>query len=258
MAAAAVTAVRVLVPVLLLALARGVGSAPATPVEFTFTGFARENVTTSGAAVTSAGLLQLTNATNWVTPPRARRSPSPTFVAAILPRYPDAHGHGLAFALAPSAAGPARAVAGKYLGLFNTSDNVGNGTTSQVVAVEIDTALDAEFDDINDNHVGVDVHGLKSVASKSAGSVDVALASGSSCSRRAQAARPLVSCEVNLSSAVADQTYVGFSAANGAASSSHYVLGWSFRSAAAARRTSMSKLPRLPPPSGHKKATELP
>ncbi|XP_066395846.1 L-type lectin-domain containing receptor kinase IV.1-like [Miscanthus floridulus] len=103
---------------------------------------------------------------------------STTFVAAILPRYPDAHGHGLAFALAPSAAGPARAVTGKYIGLLNTSDNVGNGTTSQVVAVELDTALDAEFDDINDNHVGVDVHGLKSVASKSAGSVDVTLASG--------------------------------------------------------------------------------
>ncbi|XP_066385732.1 L-type lectin-domain containing receptor kinase SIT2-like [Miscanthus floridulus] len=294
MAAAAVTAVRVLVPVLLLALARGVGSAPATPVEFTFTGFARENVTTSGAAVTSAGLLQLTNATNWVfghgfypAPLRfkdaatgAPLSFSTTFVAAILPRYPDAHGHGLAFALAPSAAGPARAVAGKYLGLFNTSDNVGNGTTSQVVAVEIDTALDAEFDDINDNHVGVDVHGLKSVASKSAGSVDVALASGKllqvwieydGATTRLEVTvsaaavgvprprGPLVSCEVNLSSAVADQTYVGFSAANGAASSSHYVLGWSFRlGGGRAPDLDLSKLPRLPPPSGHKKATELP
>ncbi|XP_066333942.1 L-type lectin-domain containing receptor kinase SIT2-like [Miscanthus floridulus] len=302
MAAAAVTAVRVLVPVLLLALARGGGSAPAAPVEFTFTGFARENVTTSGAAVTSAGLLQLTNATNWVfghtfypAPLRfkdaatgAPLSFSTTFVAAILPRYSDAHGHGLAFALAPSAAGPTRAVAGKYLGLFNMSDIVGNGTTSQVVAVELDTALDAEFDDINDNHVGVDVHSLKSVASKPAGyvdtatggSVDVTLASGkllqvwieydgattrlevtvSTAAVSVPRPRvPLVSCEVNLSSAVADQTYVGFSAANGAASSSHYVLGWSFRlGGGRAPDLDLSKLPRLPPPSGHKKATELP
>ncbi|KAG0546901.1 hypothetical protein BDA96_01G033500 [Sorghum bicolor] len=296
-AAAAVTAVRVLVPVLLLALARGGGSAPAAPVQFTFTGFARENVTTSGAAAvaTGGGLLQLTNATNWVfghafyPAPLRFKDPatgapisfSTTFVAAILPRYPDAHGHGLAFALAPSAAGPAQAVAGKYLGLFNTSDNVGNGTTSEVVAVELDTAMDVEFDDINNNHVGVDVHSLRSVASKSAGSVDVALASGKllqvwieydGATTRLEVTVsaaavgvprppvPLVSCKVNLSSAVADQTYVGFSAANGAASSSHYVLGWSFLlGGGRAPDLDLSKLPRLPPPpSGHKKATELP
>ncbi|PWZ54492.1 L-type lectin-domain containing receptor kinase IV.1 [Zea mays] len=299
MAAVVTVAVRVMVPVLLLAPAPA-----AAAVEFTFTGFARENVTTSGAAATSSGgLLQLTNATNWVlghgfypSPLRfkdaasgAPLSFSTTFVAAILPRYPDAHGHGLAFALAPSAAGPGLAVAGKYLGLFNTSDNAGNGTTSEVVAVELDTALDVEFDDINDNHVGVDVHTLRSVASKPAGyvdaatggSVDVALASGrllqvwieyDGATTRLEVTVspagvgvprprvPLVSCEVDLSSAVADQTYVGFSAANGAASSSHYVLGWSFRlGGGRAPDLDLSKLPRPPPPSGgHKKATELP
>ena len=49
---------------------------------------------------------------------------------------------------------------------------------------------------------------------------------------------PLMSCEINLSSSiVADYTYVGFSAANGAAARSHYVLAGASASVAAAPRT---------------------
>ncbi|KAJ1292936.1 hypothetical protein BS78_01G029000 [Paspalum vaginatum] len=278
-------AIAALVPVvLLLALARGGSAAAAAAgaaVEFAFAGFASGNVTTSGAAVvTSSGLLQLTNQTNEVlghgfypAPLRfkdastgAPLSFSTTFVVAILPRYTDAHGHGIAFALAPSATMPG-AVAGKNLGLFNTSTHLGN-RTSDVVAVELDTAMDEEFDDIDGNHVGVDVNSLKSVASKPAASVGISLASGSllqvwieydgattrldvTLSAAGDAPRPpvpLVSCNVNLSSAVADLTYVGFSAANGAASSSHYVLGWSFRlGGGRAPDLDISKLPRPPP-----------
>jgi len=58
---------------------------------------------------------------------------------------------------------------------------------------------------------------------------------------------PLVSSTVNLSSVVADDTYIGFSGANGAASSSHYVLGWSFRiGGGRAPDLDLSKLPPLP------------
>ncbi|KAJ1292937.1 hypothetical protein BS78_01G029100 [Paspalum vaginatum] len=281
----AAAAVAVLAAVLLLA--RG-GSAAAAANEFVLAGFARDNVTASGvAAVASSGLLRLTNETNEVLghafypePLRfkdastgAPLSFSTTFVAAIVPRYPDAHGHGIAFALAPSPTVPG-AVAGKYLGLFNTSDSAGQGR-SGVVAVELDTAKDEEFKDINDNHVGIDVHSLWSVNSTAAGYTDagtgkfagVSLVSGDSLqvwieydganmrmevtvvspAGKPRPAVPLVSYTVNISSAVADDTYVGFSAANGAASSSHYVLGWSFRlGGGRAPDLDLSKLPSLP------------
>jgi serine/threonine protein kinase len=288
---ASAPAALLVVPVLLALLARGGPPAAATE-SFVLAGFAGANVTASGAAVvTSSGLLQLTNETNEAfghgfhpAPLRfkvkdastgAPVSFSTTFVVAILPRYPDAHGHGVAFALAPSAT-VAGAVAGKNLGLFNTSNHLGNGR-SEVVAVELDTAMDEEFADINDNHVGVDVNSLKSNCSKPAGyGVDsgpttskftnVSLVSGDplqvwidydGASTRLEVtvspagvprpAVPLVSCAVNLSSVVADDTYVGFSAANGAASSSHYVLGWSFRlGGGRAPDLDLSKLPRAP------------
>ncbi|RCV40173.1 hypothetical protein SETIT_9G031000v2 [Setaria italica] len=276
------------VPVLLALLARsGSPAAAGAATEFVLAGFAGANLTASGAAVvTSSGLLRLTNETNEAfghgfhpAPLRfkdastgAPVSFSTTFVVAILPRYPDAHGHGLAFALAPSAT-VSGAVAGKNLGLFNTSNHLGNGQ-NEVVAVELDTAMDEEFADINDNHVGVDVNSLKSNCSKPAGYVadagtvklNVSLVCGDplqvwieydGASTRLEVtvspagvprpAVPLVSCAVNLSSVVADGTYVGFSAANGAASSSHYVLGWSFRlGGGRAPDLDLSKLPRVP------------
>ncbi|GMH19052.1 hypothetical protein Nepgr_020893 [Nepenthes gracilis] len=43
-------------------------------------------------------------------------------------------------------------------GLLNASDN-GN-FTDHVFAVEFDTFRDLEFDDINDNHVGIDLNSL--------------------------------------------------------------------------------------------------
>ncbi|CAM0877435.1 unnamed protein product [Alopecurus aequalis] len=281
-----------LISLLLLSLPREVAAAD----EFVYAGFANGSVTTTGAAAVLAssgpGLLRLTNATKEVFghgfhpyPLRFRDATtgaplsfSTTFVLAIAPRYPDAHGHGLAFALAPSVVVPG-AVAGKYLGLFNTSDSLGNGT-SLIVAVELDTAMDAEFGDVDDNHVGVDVNGLHSVNATTAGYwIDNAGVGGG---RRLQnislnggqpiqvwieydgararlevtvspagaprPAVPLVSCAVNLSSSfVADDTYVGFSAANGAAASSHYVLGWSFRlGGGRAQDLDLSMLPKLP------------
>ncbi|KAF8757347.1 hypothetical protein HU200_010862 [Digitaria exilis] len=288
MAAAAVLAVLVATAQLLL-LVRG-GSPAATAVEFVFPGFSRDNVTTSGAAVVtsaSGGLLKLTNDTDEVfghgfypAPLRFKNAStglplsfSTTFVFAIAPRYPDAHGHGIAFALAPSPAVP-RAMAGKNLGLFNTSDDMGQRTSS-VVAVELDTAQDAEFSDINDNHIGIDVNALVSKNSTPAAYFDVttgrfvkfSLVNGNpqqvwieydgestrmevtiSPAGVPRPAIPLVSCVVNLSSALAgDETYVGFSGANGAAPSSHYVLGWSFRlGGGRAPDLDVSKLPSLP------------
>ncbi|KAK1642928.1 hypothetical protein QYE76_060733 [Lolium multiflorum] len=287
---------------LLLLLARYVAGAD----EFVYVGFANNSVTTTGAAAvltpsaSSGGLLRLTNDTKEVfghgfhpAPLRFRDATtgaplsfSTTFVIAIVPRYPDAHGHGLAFALAPSVAVPG-SVAGKYLGLFNTSDSLGNGT-SLIVAVEFDTVMDAEFGDVDENHVGIDVNGLHSVHATPTGywrddgagggrfeninlngaePIQVWIEYDGASARMEvtvspagtpRPAVPLVSCNLNLSSSVvADDTYVGFSAANGAAASSHYVLGWSFRlGGGRAQDLDLSQLPKLPssPESSNKKS----
>uniref|UniRef100_J3LU99 non-specific serine/threonine protein kinase n=1 Tax=Oryza brachyantha TaxID=4533 RepID=J3LU99_ORYBR len=274
---------------ILLLLARGGAAAD----EFVFPGFSSDVVNTTGVAVvTSSGLLQLTNETKEVfghgfyqAPVRLRNAStgaavsfSTSFVFAILPKYPDAHGHGLAFALAPSVVVPG-AVAGRYLGLFNTANSTG-----QIAAVEFDTAQDEELGDIDDNHVGVDVNSPKSKNSTAAGYHDAAAASEFTSlslisseplqvwieydgdSERLEVtlspagvprpATPLVSCTVNLSSHVTNDTYVGFSAANGAAASSHYVLGWSFRlGGGRAQELDLSKLPRIPSPSNSEKKT---
>ncbi|KAM3279560.1 hypothetical protein ACQJBY_046741 [Aegilops geniculata] len=281
--------------ILLLLFSRDVAGAQ----EFVYDGFAAGKVATTGAAVvTPSGILQLTNDTKETlghgfhpAPLRFREdatgapvSFSTTFVLAIAPRYPDAHGHGIAFALAPSVNVPG-AVAGKHLGLFNTSNNLGNGM-SQIVAVELDTVMDMEFQDVDDNHVGVDVNSLRSVKSNTAGYWhddgsgrrrfdSISLTGGSdapvqvwieydgdsarlevtvSPAGEPRPALPLLSCHVNVSSAVAEDTYVGFSAANGAAMSSHYVLGWSFRlGGGRAPDLDLSKLPRPPSPPGPSK-----
>jgi len=54
------------------------------------------------------------------------------------------------------------------LGLaYLTSNN--RNQTNHVVAVELDTIYTSEFNDINDKHVGIDINGLRSVKSTSAG-----------------------------------------------------------------------------------------
>ncbi|XP_048532460.1 L-type lectin-domain containing receptor kinase SIT2-like [Triticum urartu] len=286
---------RRLAAVILLLFSRDVAGVQ----EFVYDGFAAGKVVTTGTAVvTPSGILQLTNDTKETlghgfhpAPLRFRDAStgapvsfSTTFVLAIAPRYPDAHGHGIAFALAPSV-NVSGAVAGKYLGLFNTSNSLGSGT-SQIVAVELDTVMDMEFQDADDNHVGVDVNSLHSVNSATAGYWhddgsggrrfdNISLTGGSNApvqvwieydgdSARLEVtlspageprpALPLLSCHVNLSSAVADDTYVGFSAANGAAMSSHYVLGWSFRlGGGRAPDLDLSKLPSPPSPRSPKR-----
>uniref|UniRef100_N1R384 Legume lectin domain-containing protein n=1 Tax=Aegilops tauschii TaxID=37682 RepID=N1R384_AEGTA len=111
--------------ILLLLFSRDVAGAQ----EFVYDGFAAGKVaTTDAAVVTPSGILQLTNDTKetlghgfYPAPLRFRDantgapvSFSTTFVLAIAPRYPDAHGHGIAFALAPSVNVPG-AVAGKQV-----------------------------------------------------------------------------------------------------------------------------------------------
>ncbi|KAF3560654.1 hypothetical protein DY000_02010883 [Brassica cretica] len=132
------------------------------------------------ASVTSSGLLTLTNSTSHQTghafytqPIRFKDSPndtvssfSTTFVFAIHSQIPTLGGDGIAFVVAPTSTLPS-ARSGQYLGLFNLMNN-GN-ETNNIFAVELDTIQNNEFDDTNDNRVGIDINSLKSVKSSPAG-----------------------------------------------------------------------------------------
>ncbi|KAG2332581.1 hypothetical protein Bca52824_003761 [Brassica carinata] len=234
--------------------------------------------------VTPNGLLKLTNYTVQKTghafytkPIRFKDSPnstvysfSTTFVFAIHSQIPILSGHGIAFVVAPNPSLP-YATASQYIGLFNITNN-GNDT-NQVFAVELDTIRSTEFNDTDDNHVGIDINSLKSERSSLAGwwdekgqfknltlisrepmqvwvdydglthKIDVTMAPFNEDKPR----RPLVSAVRDLSSVIRQDMFVGFSSATGSVLSEHFILGWSFRvNGGEAPPLALSRLPKLP------------
>ncbi|KAJ4878483.1 L-type lectin-domain containing receptor kinase IV.1 [Raphanus sativus] len=233
--------------------------------------------------VTPNGLLKLTNYTVQKTghafytkPIRFKDSPngtvysfSTTFVFAIHSQIPILSGHGIAFVVAPNPSLP-YATASQYIGLFNITNN-GNDT-NQVFAVELDTIRSTEFNDTDDNHVGIDINSLKSERTSLAGwwdekgqfknltlisrkpmqvwvdydgrthKIDVTMAPFNEDKPR----RPLVSVVRDLSSVIRQDMFVGFSSATGSVLSEHFILGWSFRVNGEAPPLALSRLPKLP------------
>ncbi|TYG78098.1 hypothetical protein ES288_D02G030000v1 [Gossypium darwinii] len=248
----------------------------AEEVGFIYNGFRSANLNLDGIAeITSNGLLQLTNKTKQQkghafhphlvdfknSTNGSVFSFSTTFVFAILPEYPTLSGHGVAFVIAPTKGLPT-SLPSQYLGLFNELNN-GNDT-NHVVAVELDTIRSTEFDDINDNHVGIDINGLTSAKSISAGyyedgSHDVknlSLISG----KRMQVWVEYHGLEKKMDVTLApfkvpkpntpllslSRMYIGFSSSTGSVLTSHYVLGWSFKVNGQAEELTLSRLPKLP------------
>ncbi|KAK1323023.1 L-type lectin-domain containing receptor kinase IV.1 [Acorus calamus] len=247
---------------------------------FIFNGFRGANITLNGLAeITSNGLLRLTNTSTeqkghafYPTPLHFNKSFSfsTTFVFAIVPRDPLESGHGIAFVLSPNTILPG-SISNQYLGLFNQSNN-GN-STNHVVAVELDTILNNEFGDIDDNHVGIDVNGLHSVKAHTAGYFidgtirgfrNLSLTSGQPMQLwvdydgpntelnvtlspiRVSKPVPLLSITIDLSEFTLDSMYAGFSSSTGAFLTTHYILGWSFRINGRAQDLDLSALPSLP------------
>ncbi|KAM0852103.1 hypothetical protein ACQ4PT_051975 [Festuca glaucescens] len=160
-------------------------------VEFAYEGFATAGLALDGiVSVTPDGLLLLTNDTNeniahafHPDPVRFHRpssalgagapvmsSFSTTFVFAIVSELIDLSTSGLAFLVAPSSRDLSTATAQQYLGMFNASNN--GDRRNHVFAVELDTMRNTEFEDMNDNHVGIDVNSLNSSAAATAGYYD--------------------------------------------------------------------------------------
>jgi hypothetical protein len=260
----------------------------ATDDHFVFSGFqgADLNLNLDGTAtVTHEGLLELTNGTVQLkghaffpAPFRFRGSPggavqsfSASFVFGILTTYPNLSCHGIAFVVAPSK-NFSTALAAQYMGLANI-DNNGNAS-NHIFAAELDTMQNIEFEDIDNNHVGVNIDGLRSVQSHPAGyygnsennsfqsmslisgdvmrawvdydgalaQIDITIAPV----QMSKPARPLVSATYNLSGVLTEPSYIGFSSATGPINSRHYILGWSFGINRPAPAIDIANLPNLP------------
>jgi serine/threonine protein kinase len=257
------------------------------------TSAARNNMSLNGvAAFENNGVLRLTNGSLQAVghafysyPIQFKNSTgevmsfSTAFAFAMITAH-GARGEGLAFTISPTKDLPG-AAPGPYLGLFNAS-NDGN-FSNHILAVELDTFKDPEFNDLDDNHVGVDINSV--VSSKSVRAVQfmgsdtnkagLDLNSG----RVIQAwveynsqtnqldvkvsensARPrsvLLSYNVNLSDILQESMYIGFSASTGSYASSHYILGWSFNVNGDANNLYLDKLPLLPTGNTKKNHTGL-
>ncbi|KAK9920618.1 hypothetical protein M0R45_029167 [Rubus argutus] len=269
--------------------------AEAQDLNFMYNGFAPHtsfNLNLDGIAeTTEKGLLKLTNDTKQKTghafypnPVTFKNSSDDTvfsfstnFVFAIRSQYPTLSGHGIAFVISPTRGLPG-ALPSQYLGLFSESNN-GNWT-NHVFAVELDTIQSTEFNDINDNHVGIDINGLHSTKSATAGYYNggrfknLTLISGQEMrvwveydggqkqikvtlapiGVTIKPQIPLLSLKYDLSPILNKTMYVGFSSSTGSVLTSHYVVGWSFRINGQAQDLITSKLPKLPSIGGKKRS----
>ncbi|OVA17807.1 Protein kinase domain [Macleaya cordata] len=261
--------------------------------QFFFSGFSAvgNNISLNGSAeIEKTGILQLTNDTRRLIGHAFYQSPiqfknstdgkvfsfSTSFAFAIVPEYPRLGGHGFVFTISPTK--DPKGFPSPYLGIFNPN-NVGN-STNHIFAIEFDTVQDFEFGDIDDNHVGIDINGLKSNASASAAYFNddstkqpLNLKSGKTIQVwvdydsvrnllnvtlspfSLKPKRPILSFPSDLSPILKNSMYVGFSSSTGLLASSHYILGWDFKMNGIARNLDLSSLPSLPGPK--KKHTAL-
>ncbi|CAO2840737.1 unnamed protein product [Amaranthus hypochondriacus] len=84
---------------------------------------------------------------------------STTFVFAMIPTILNHSGHGIAFVISPST-NFKHAFPAAYLGLLNPSTD--GKKSNHIFAIELDNIQNVDVEDINGNHVGIDVNSLKS------------------------------------------------------------------------------------------------
>ncbi|KAE7995700.1 hypothetical protein FH972_000471 [Carpinus fangiana] len=245
-------------------------------VDFVFNGFNSSDMLLYGLADVESRILTLTNRTTYsigraIYPEKIpAKNPNSSYVYPFSTSFifsmvtyknnPPAR-HGIVFMFVPvkeiEAANPAN-----YLGLLNFSNN-GN-PNNHVFGVELDVFKNIEFDDINANHVGIDLNSLKSNATHDAGYwpdnqrsdnssnsddeksfKELKMNSGENyqvwidysdslinvtmaLAGMKRPPKPLLNVSLNLSGVFQDEMYVGFTSATGQLVESHKILAWSF------------------------------
>ncbi|KAL6909872.1 hypothetical protein ACP4OV_001531 [Aristida adscensionis] len=252
--------------------------------QFVYSGFSGSNLVLDGTAmITPDGVLELTNRTVhkghafYPAPLQFRRSSdevlqsfSVAFVFGMVPLYSDECTDGMTFLISPTK-DFSGAQHSQYLGLLNKTADGKAG--NHIFAVELDSSQNTEFQDIDDNHIGIDINSLTSVKSQTAGFYDdkngvfknLSLVSHKPMQvwldyngetteisvtlapiNAAKPSRPLVSATYNLSTVLEDHSYIGFSASTGPINSLYCVLGWSLGINRPAPSIDITKLPKLP------------
>ncbi|KAK4399123.1 L-type lectin-domain containing receptor kinase VII.1 [Sesamum angolense] len=149
-------------------------------LDFLFNGFGPSDVSLYGNATIESRILTLTNDTTFSIGRALYPSKIPTkqpnsslvlpfstsFIFAMAPYEGRLPGHGIVFLFVPHD-GIEGASSAQHLGLFNFTNN-GN-PNNHVFGVEFDVFKNEEFQDINANHVGVDVNSLNSASADEAG-----------------------------------------------------------------------------------------
>uniref|UniRef100_A0A8I6YWH3 non-specific serine/threonine protein kinase n=1 Tax=Hordeum vulgare subsp. vulgare TaxID=112509 RepID=A0A8I6YWH3_HORVV len=254
--------------------------------QFIFYGFNQSSLTLDGSGVvTESGLLDLSNGRSglnghafYPTPLHFRKSLggkvqsfSVNVVFSIFIMYPDLSADGMAFFIAPTK-NFSDARAAKYFGVLNEKNN-GN-TSEHIFMIELDTYKNAEIQDIDDNHIGININSAVSSESTTAGfyedeggafnnmtlngnkamqlwvdydegdtQINVTLAP----INMGKPSRPLLSATYDLSTVLSDSAqYIGFSSVATPINTRDYVMGWSFGMNRPAPSIDISKLPKLP------------
>ncbi|WVZ96362.1 hypothetical protein U9M48_042013 [Paspalum notatum var. saurae] len=254
--------------------------------QFIFSGFNQSSLSLDGCAiVTDGGLLDLSNGTAilsghafYPTPLPFRKSLggnvqsfSVNVVFSIFITYPDLSADGMAFFIAPTK-NFSDARAAKYFGLLNEKNN--GDPSKDIFMVELDTYRNLELQDIDDNHVGININSAISFKSNTSGFYE----DGDGAFRRlmlngnmgtqlwidydegttqinvtlapinvGKPSRPLLSATYDLSTVLSNSTsYIGFSSVATTINTRQYVMGWSFGMNKPAPPLDISKLPKLP------------
>ncbi|XP_059663163.1 probable L-type lectin-domain containing receptor kinase VII.2 [Cornus florida] len=237
-------------------------------IDFTFNNFNSSTLLTFGNASIQSSILTLTNDTAYSIGRALYPQPIPTrppnsshllpfstsFIFSISP-YPHLlPGHGFAFIFVPRTGIQGTSSAGN-LGLLNFTND--GHPDNHLFAVKFDVFKNQEFNDLSDNHVGVNVNSLSSMAAHEAGfwvgddddgssefqmlklnngenyqawidyfdsHINVTMARAGMIKPK----RPLVNVSIDLSDVFLDQMYVGFCAATGQLVERHMILSWSF------------------------------
>jgi len=244
-------------------------------VDIVFNGFNSSDMLLYGLATVESRILTLTNKTSfsigralYLEKIRTKRPDSSfvypfstSFIFSMVPYKNTLPGHGIVFLFTP-VTGIEGASSSQHLGLFNLTNN--GDPNGHVFGVEFDVFKNQEFDDINANHVGIDVNSLKSNATHDAGYwldnqrsdnssntgdektfKELKLNSGENYqvwidysdslinvtmapAGMKRPRKPLLNVSLNLSEVFEDEMYVGFTSATGQLVQSHKILAWSF------------------------------